>query len=165
MSTLLCWRRIDRYRAAVGVQNADMFLLTQGESTLKEVISLFPYEVEPGNATASLRQNSDEVSLRLQTLLQSRVYEAGLSVQSFRLKEITYAPVIAQAMLKRQQASAVIAARHTIVSGAVEIATSAVSQLSERGIVLTQQDTTKLVSNLLTVICAESDVQPTMPLG
>lgn len=165
VSAVVVYKVVNSYRATVDVQNPDMFLLTQGESTLKEVVSQFPYEVAADSGQLSLRQSADEVSLRLRDLLQSRVHEAGLSVQSFRLKEITYAPVIAQAMLKQQQAAAMIAARQTIVTGAVSIATSAVSLLSEQGIVLTQQDTTQLVSNLLTVICAESDVQPTVPLG
>lgn len=89
---------------------------------------------------------------------------AGILIHSFDIKEITYSPVIAAVMLKRQQAAAVVQARQTIVEGAVEIASSAVDQLRHKGIELPPAEATRLVSNLLTVICSESEVQPTLPL-
>ncbi len=90
---------------------------------------------------------------------------AGIHIHSFGLKEISYAPVVAAAMLKRQQASAMVQARATIVQGAVDIATTAVHSLREAGVEMDAKDSTRLVSNLLTVICSETDVQPTVPLN
>lgn len=90
---------------------------------------------------------------------------AGIEIRSFSLKEISYAPVIAAAMLKRQQAQAMVEARQTIVAGAVDMTHSAVMQLKERGMALNDAETARLVSNLLTVICSESDASPTLPLS
>ena len=159
------YRVVDSYRAALCVDNADLFVMTQGESMLKEVVAQYPYESEPGSNAPSLRESSDTVTQNLTDRLQSCVHQAGIVIESFRLKEISYAPVIAQAMLKRQQAKAIISARNTIVTGAVDIAHAAVEQLKQKGIVMDQPETTKLVSNLLTVICAESEVNPVVPVG
>merc|ERR1711982_75676 len=93
-----------------------------------------------------------------------KVLQAGAMVDSFQLKEISYAPEIASGMLKRQQAIAIIEARQTIVQGAVDIAADAVEKLAHRGITLSDQDQAKLVTNLLTVVCSDNDAQPTVPL-
>jgi hypothetical protein len=98
----------------------------------------------------------------LSTELSQHARKMGIEIHNFRLKEISYAPVIAAGMLKRQQAQALVGARMAITTGAVEIATSAISELKSRGINLEQKDATKVVTNLLTVITAETGVTPTL---
>lgn len=164
VSAVVVYQVCDTYKATVSTLNYTQFIETQGESVLKAVIGRFPYEC-PDADTPSLQQNSDQVCEALLTELQANIDMAGIEIQSFRLKEISYAPVIAAAMLKRQQAQAMVEARQTIVNGAVDMSTSAIQSLKDRGVVLDERTTAQLVSNLLTVICSETEVQPTLPLG
>lgn len=147
---------VDSYKAAVVVSQPVNFVSTQGECVLKNVVSRFTYE--------QLQHDNDAVNMQLRRGLQELVNEAGVRIAQFTLKEVSYSSVIAAAMLKKQQAMAIIEARERIVSGAVDIATSAVNSLRERNLCMSEEEATRLVTNLLTVICAESDVQPTMPL-
>eukprot|EP00729_Bicosta_minor_P001216 gene1216-34751_t len=153
----------DTYKATVATENYRTFIETQSEAVLKSVIGRFPYEAQ-GDA-ACLQRNGDVVAQALKVELQRQLVVAGVHIRSFSLKEISYAPVIAAAMLKRQQAQAMVEARQTIVAGAVDMTHSAVEQLKERGLKLDDKETGRLVSNLLTVICSESDATPTLPLA
>eukprot|EP00730_Choanoeca_flexa_P019420 TRINITY_DN9485_c0_g1_i4.p1 TRINITY_DN9485_c0_g1~~TRINITY_DN9485_c0_g1_i4.p1 ORF type:complete len:280 (+),score=55.42 TRINITY_DN9485_c0_g1_i4:104-943(+) len=163
VSAVVTYQFVDSYKAALDVANPFTFIMTQGEIVLKNVIARFPYEAHDG--VESLRTHSEQVAVSLRDELQRAVTAAGVHVHSFGLKEISYAPVVAAAMLKRQQAKAMVQARSTIVEGAVDIASSALSSLKLKGIELDPHDSTRLVSNLLTVICSETDVQPTVPLS
>ena len=131
---------------------------------LRNVVSRYPYEAG-AEGEECLRRHADKVNAVLGYELQLQCQFAGIKVHSFLLKEISYSPIIAQAMLKKQQATAMLEARAIIVNSAVEMSTSAIAQLAERGVTLDQAQTTTLVSNLLTVICSENDVQPTLPLA
>eukprot|EP00049_Salpingoeca_infusionum_P023229 m.11012 g.11012 ORF g.11012 m.11012 type:complete len:313 (+) comp5652_c0_seq1:406-1344(+) len=162
VSAVCAFRIQHSYRAVINVDSARGFLMTQGETVLKNVVSSYPYECDQ---RPSLRTHSDEVSLQLKNMLQSKVSVAGVEVISFDLKEVSYAPVVAAAMLKRQQANAIIGARQAIVTGAVDIATHAVRQLEQNGISMSETDNARLVSNLLTVICSEADVTPTVSMS
>eukprot|EP00055_Hartaetosiga_balthica_P005411 m.15845 g.15845 ORF g.15845 m.15845 type:complete len:335 (+) comp4531_c0_seq1:33-1037(+) len=162
VSAVATFQMVNSYRAALDVSQPQNFLVTQGETVLKNVIAAYPYEASDN--IPSLRTHSTSVSNELKRQLQERVKPAGILVHGFDLKEITYAPVIANAMLKRQQAQAIISARQAIVTGAVDISTHALKNLQASGIEFSQQESTRLVSNLLTVLCAETDVQPTLPM-
>lgn len=153
----------DTYKASVATQNYLTFIETQSEAVIKTVVNRYPYEA-PGREPC-LQRSGETVCAALTAELQRMLMVAGIKVHSFALKEISYAPVIASAMLKRQQAQAMVEARQTIVKGAVDMSVTAVEQLKDRGIVLDDQTTSRLVSNLLTVICSESDASPTIPLG
>ncbi|EDQ89395.1 uncharacterized protein MONBRDRAFT_32461 [Monosiga brevicollis MX1] len=163
ISAVVTYQFVDSYKAALEVENPRTFLITQGETVLKDVMGQFPYEAAEG--VPSLRTHSHEVSAMLRERLQALVHVSGIHVHSFGLKEISYAPVIAAAMLKRQQASAMVQARSTIVNGAVDIAASALNALKLNGVEMQEHESARLVSNLLTVICSDTDVQPTVPLS
>jgi len=163
VSGVVVYHVADTYRATVSTQNYTTFIETQSEAVLKTVVGRFPYE-STGDMPC-LQRNGDVVAEALQVELQRQLQVAGIHVRSFALKEISYAPVIAAAMLKRQQAQAMVEARQTIVSGAVDMTHSAVEQLKERGVVLDEKATATLGSNLLTVICSESEATPTLPLA
>jgi regulator of protease activity HflC (stomatin/prohibitin superfamily) len=163
VSAVVTYQFVDSYKAAIDVANPHAFLATQGETVLRNVLARYPYEThlpEP-----SLRTHLEEVSDALRDALQVAVRVAGIKVHSYGLKEISYAPVVAAAMLKRQQAAAMVQARSTIVHGAVDIATDAVTALKQNGIELDEASSARLVSNLLTVICSDTEVQPTVPLS
>jgi len=128
---------------------------------LKQIVSRYPYESEEGHC---LKTDSEIISREVVRILQDRVKIAGVLINSFTFNEISYAPEIASGMLKRQQASAILQARKLIVHGAVEIAHGAVSELQQRGIILDDAAKCKVVSNLLTVICSESNAAPVIPL-
>eukprot|EP00056_Hartaetosiga_gracilis_P000413 m.38260 g.38260 ORF g.38260 m.38260 type:complete len:292 (-) comp10198_c0_seq1:232-1107(-) len=162
VSAVATYQIVNSYRAALDVSMPENFLVTQGETVLKNVIATYPYEAS--DSMPSLRTHSSAVSLELKRQLQQRVTPAGILVHGFDLKEITYAPVIASAMLKRQQAQAIISARQAIVTGAVGISTQALETLKTSGVEFSPEEGTRLVSNLLTVLCAETDVQPTLPM-
>ncbi|EGD78189.1 hypothetical protein PTSG_09066 [Salpingoeca rosetta] len=163
VSAVVIYQFVNSYRAAIEISRPTDYLSNQGEAVLKNVIANYVYESH--DDSPSLRTHCNMVSHELRERLQERATAAGILVHHFDLKEVSYAPVVAAAMLKRQQASAVIAARQAIVSGAVDIATTAVESLRERGVELESAESTRLVNNLLTVICSESDVTPTLPLS
>lgn len=163
VSGVVVYHVSDTYKATVATENYRTFIETQSEAVLKNIVGRFPYEAQ-GDAPC-LQRNGDVVAQALQVELQRQLVVAGIEIRSFSLKEISYAPVIAAAMLKRQQAQAMVEARQTIVAGAVDMTHSAVMQLKERGLALNDAETARLVSNLLTVICSESDASPTLPLS
>lgn len=154
-------------RAAIDIRNLNQFVENQALATMKQVVSRYPYEHWDGDKETDecLNTGTDKIGNELVRQLQRQVAIAGVKVHSFKLNEISYAPEIAQGMLKRQQAEAVVAARKTIVEGAVEISFGAVSELETRGVKLQPEEKAKMVSTLLTVICAENHVQPTINLN
>jgi hypothetical protein len=112
-----------------------------------------------------LKSEATQISQEMVELLQTKVGPAGAEVQSFELSDLTYAPETASAMLVRQQAQALVDARKTIVEGAVEIVSDAVTLLDSRGLGIPANEQPRMISNLLTVICGESHVQPTVTVG
>lgn len=149
---------VNSEKAALNVEDYHSFLKTQAMAVLKQVASQYPYESTSGH---SLKAEAKEVGLEMVKLLQSKVNAAGMEIHSYELADLTYAPEIAQAMLVRQQAQALVDARKIIVEGAVEIVDDAMQLLGERGYNLDTSGQSKLVSSLLVVICGDSKVQPT----
>ena len=163
ISAVVTYQVISAKRAILDVSNVHYFVRTQAETALKQGLSRFPYEGR--NGEPCLKTEAAHIGDQLCHVLQEKVTQAGLVIHSFQLKEISYAPEIAAAMLKRQQAEAIIDARNTIVEGAVDICCHAVDKLAQRGVQLNQEEKARVVSNLLTVICSESDAVPTVPLA
>jgi len=159
VAAVVTFRFVDSKKAALDVQDAPTFVRTQAMAVLKQVASRYPYESV--NHQTSLKHETGAIAKEMRDLLQSKVEIAGAEVAAFELSDLSYAPEIAQAMLVRQQAQALVDARKVIVDGAVAIVHHAVELLAEKGLKLPAGEESRLVSNLLTVICGESHVQPT----
>lgn len=156
---VVTFRFVDSVKAALEVQDASNFVRTQAMAVLKQVASRYPYE--SSTHQMSLKSETGVVAKEMRDILQQKVASAGAEIGSFELSDLSYAPEIAQAMLVRQQAQALVDARKVIVDGAVQIVHHAVELLAQQGHKLPSVDESRLVSNLLTVICGESHVQPT----
>jgi regulator of protease activity HflC (stomatin/prohibitin superfamily) len=161
----IVWRVSDSAQALFDVDDYAAFVNIQIETALREVSRHYAYdhgeEDEP-----TLRDDAEAVSARLKDDLQTRVAVAGVAVDECHLMHLAYAPEIAGAMLRRQQAEAVIAARQKIVTGAVSMVEQALKQLSERSVVeLDEERKAAMVSNLLVVLCADRDAQPVVNAG
>ncbi len=152
----------DTRRAALDVEHAEEFVRSQALAVLKQIASRHPYESRDG---VSLKNEAKAISAELVGALQQRVAVAGARIETFELSDLAYAPEIAQAMLIRQQAAALVDARKVIVEGAVEIVSEAVDLLEKRQLGVEPGDRSRLVSNLLTVICGDAKVQPTFPIA
>jgi regulator of protease activity HflC (stomatin/prohibitin superfamily) len=148
----------DSEKAALEVEEYHTYLKTQAMAVLKQVSSQYPYESKDGH---SLKSEAIEVGQEMVKLLNSKVEPAGIHIEAYELADLTYAPEIAQSMLVRQQAQALVDARKIIAEGAVEIVDEAVTMLDHRGYKLDQRTRSNLVSSLLVVICGEGKVQPT----
>lgn len=168
ISAAVVWQVSDTAQALFGVDDVEHFVAVQAESALRSLASRYAYdegEGEPGSEH-TLRSSVDEVADALQNDLQARFGSAGVRVVDARLTHLAYAPEIAQAMLRRQQAEAVIAARSKIVHGAVSMVEAALKGLSEREIVvLDDERKAAMVSNLLVVLCSDKDTQPIVNTG
>jgi len=153
-------------KSNIDFQNPDIFIRNQSQATLKRIASRYPYEVEDKERDGlSLSRDADEITLIAKDILQKQVDIAGVVIDSIQFNQISYAPEIAQGMLRKQQAMAMISARRTLVCGAVRIAYDAVEKLEENGVKMNPRDKTKLVSNLLTVTVAEEQVHPMLDLS
>ena len=161
ISAVVLYRVSDTVKAALHVENYRQFLNDQAGAVIKRVSSLFPYESADADIPC-LKKESDIVTQAFISELQEAVAPAGIEVLIVRLNDLTYAPEIAQAMLMRQQALALIDARKTIVEGAVQIVRDAVSQLNSAGFDLDEQDRDQLISNLLVVLCSGERAQPVL---
>lgn len=168
------WRVVDTAQAVFAVDNYKQFLSLQTDSALRNVVRIYPYDVTPdidttGDGIAdegSLRGSSETVARRIKDEIQEKVNIAGLEIVDARITHLSYAPEIASAMLRRQQASAVIDARSMIVDGAVSMVEMALNQLEEKHIVdLDDERKAAMVSNLLVVLCANEDPQPVVNSG
>ena len=159
------WRVSDTAQALFDVEDYGAFVEIQVDTGLRDIASHYAYdhgeEHEP-----TLRADAEVVAERLAEELRSRVAVAGIAIDEARLAHLAYAPEIANAMLRRQQAEAVLAARRTIVAGAVSMVENALQQLGERGVVeLDEERRASMVSNLLVVLCAEREAQPVVNTG
>lgn len=160
------WEVADTAKATFSVDNFQEYMRIQAESGLRQLASSHPYENSgEGDDDRSLRGNVESVTKELISALNGVVREAGLRVIDARISHLAYAPEIAQAMLRKQGAQQIIAARETIVHGAVKLVGEVITRLKEDKVVeLSKEDASKLVINLITVMVSETDAQPTLPL-
>ena len=170
IAAVVVWRVDDTAKASFDVDNYENYVKLQSEAAVRHLASSFAYDhgdVEPGGVLEpTLLGGSELISRALVMELQQRLAKAGVVVDEARLMHLAYAPEIAQVMLRRQQAEAIIAARRKIVHGAVSMVEMALRELSAKKVVeLDDERKAAMVSNLMTVLCAESEVQPVINTG
>jgi regulator of protease activity HflC (stomatin/prohibitin superfamily) len=169
IAAVVVWRVEDVAKAAFDVDDYEKFVHVQSESAVRHLASSFAYDRDESGGEArepTLLGSADAVAQALVVELQTRLAKAGVRVEEARLSHLAYAPEIAQVMLRRQQAEAIIAARQKIVHGAVSMVEMALAELSAKKVVeLDDERRAAMVSNLMTVLCAESEVQPVINTG
>ena len=165
IGAVVVWKVFDSAEATFEVDDYEEFVHIQSESALRNLSTTYPYEPHEGESVA-LRSHPQEIANALRKEIQERLEEAGVSVVEARISHLAYAPEIAHAMLRRQQASAIIAARTLIVSGAVGMVKMALDELSEKQVVdLDEERKAAMISNLLVVLCSEEGAQPVLNTG
>jgi hypothetical protein len=165
IAAVLVWQVQDTARALYEVDDFIEFVNIQAETAVRHIATSYPYDSH-GEGTLSLRDNAGEITEKLSAEIAERVESAGVHIVESRLTRLAYAPEIAQAMLRRQQASAVVAARKTIVEGAVGMVQLALDRLDENDVVeLDEERKAAMVSNLLVVLCGDRDTQPIVNTG
>jgi len=165
IAAVVVWRVADTYAAKFTVDDYEHFVAVQSEAALRHLASTYPYD-EPHPGEQSLRGSMDAVTEALKHELQARLDRAGVVVEEARLAHLAYAPEIAQAMLRRQQAAAIISARSRIVEGAVGMVEMALELLSKKQIIeLDEERKAAMVSNLMVVLCGDRDVSPVVNIG
>ncbi len=165
IAAVVVWRVEDTAQALFDVDDYENYVAVQSETALRHIANLYSYDDGEG-AETTLRTNVDEVSEALRRELCERLAKAGVVVDEARLSHLAYAPEIAQVMLRRQQADAVIAARARIVEGAVGMVEMALHELAAKGVVtLEDERRASMVSNLMVVLCSESEVHPVVNTG
>lgn len=163
---VVIWRVVNTAKAVFCVDNYIEYLSIQCDSSLRNIVRLYPYDASSDDGEKSLRGSSQEVADKIKEEIQSRVEAAGLEILEARITHLAYAPEIAAAMLQRQQASAIIAARQMIVEGAVGMVEMALDKLNENNVVqLDEERKAAMVSNLLVVLCGNRDAQPIINSG
>jgi regulator of protease activity HflC (stomatin/prohibitin superfamily) len=169
ISTILVWRVTDTYKAAFDVDDYQNFVRVQTDAAVRKLASMYPYDnfADEGlDEDITLRSSVNEVSEALEKEVQERLSMAGIEVLEARIGYLAYAQEIANAMLKRQQATAIVAARHKIVEGAVSMVEMALGQLSKKNLVdLDEERRAAMVSNLMVVLCSDKDVTPIVNTG
>ncbi|MET7401752.1 SPFH domain-containing protein [Dactylosporangium sp. NPDC005572] len=164
IAAVVVWRVVDTFKASFGVDDHISYVAVQAEAAVRHLATSYPYEAHD-DGRASLREGN-VVSEELSTELGERVSLAGVEVLESRITHLAYAPEIAQAMLARQQASAIVGARYKIVEGAVGMVQSALERLSELEVVeLDEERKAQMVANLLVVLCGDRNVQPVVNTG
>jgi membrane protease subunit (stomatin/prohibitin family) len=165
IGAIVVWQVTNAAQASFQVDDYESFVHIQTESALRALATSYPYDQHDGNQIA-LRSHTHEVAEQLQKEVQGKLSLAGVEILDTRISHLAYAPEIAQAMLQRQQAGAVLAARQRIVEGAVGMVEMALGQLSARGVVeLDAERKAAMVSNLLVVLCSERNAQPVINAG
>ncbi|WP_339660237.1 SPFH domain-containing protein [uncultured Polaribacter sp.] len=169
ISTILVWRVTDTYKAAFDVDNYENFVRVQTDAAVRKLASMYPYDnfADEGHTEdITLRSSVNEVSEALEKEIDERLSIAGIEVLEARIGYLAYAQEIASAMLKRQQATAIVAARHKIVQGAVEMVEMALNELNKRQIVdLDDERKAAMVSNLLVILCGDKEASPVVNAG
>ena len=165
MAAVVVWQVADTAKAVYAVEDAVAFVSTQAETAVRHIAGAYPYDAR-GQERLSLRDNAEEITSRLSAEIAERVAAAGVSVVESRVTRLSYAPEIAQVMLRRQQAEAVVDARRRLVEGAVGMVHLALEQLAEHDLVdLDEERKAAMVSNLLVVLCGEAEVHPVINTG
>ncbi|WP_299363114.1 SPFH domain-containing protein [Winogradskyella sp.] len=169
ISTILVWRVQDTYKAAFDVDNYENFVRVQTDAAVRKLASMYPYDnfADEGHAEdITLRSSVNEVSEALEREIDERLSIAGIEVLEARIGYLAYAQEIANAMLKRQQATAIVAARHKIVEGAVSMVEMAIEELNKNDIVeLDEERKAAMVSNLMVVLCGDKEAAPVVNTG
>ncbi|PWG79072.1 SPFH domain-containing protein [Pararcticibacter amylolyticus] len=167
ISVILVWKVRDTFKSSFEVDNYENFIKVQTDSAVRKLAGSFPYDhFEDEQATITLSTNFDDVNHALEQEIAERMEIAGIEVIEARIAYLAYAPEIAHSMLRRQQASAIVAARHKIVEGAVGMVDSALSLLSEKQIIeLDEERKAAMVSNLMVVLCGDRETQPVVNTG
>ncbi|HTQ99049.1 MAG TPA: SPFH domain-containing protein [Candidatus Acidoferrum sp.] len=167
IAAIIVWRVVDTAEAIFEVDNYENYVTIQSESALRNLATSYPYEDHGDDHKGlTLRSNSNEIALKLKEEVAARLQKAGVEVMEARLSHLAYAPEIAQAMLQRQQASAILGARKIIVQGAVGIVHAALEQLKSLEVVeLDAERKAAMVSNLLVVLCGDQKTQPVINAG
>ncbi len=165
IAAVVVWQVVDTAEAVFCVDDYENYVEIQSESALRQMAQSYPYDAHD-ESQPSLRSHADEVNAHLRDQIQSRLGKAGVQVIEARISHLAYAQEIAQAMLQRQQAGAIVAARERIVEGAVSMVEMALSELAKRGVVdLDPERRAAMVSNLLVVLCGERATQPVVNAG
>ena len=169
ISTILVWRVENTYKAAFDVDNYENFVRVQTDAAVRKLASMYPYDnfADEGHVEdITLRSSVNEVSEALEKEIDERLSIAGIEVLEARIGYLAYAQEIANAMLKRQQATAIVAARHKIVEGAVSMVEMALNELSKKQIVdLDDERKAAMVSNLMVILCGDKDASPVLNTG
>ena len=167
ISVILVWRVKDTFKSTFEVDNYENFIRIQTDSAVRKLAGSFPYDhFEDERATVTLSTNFDDVNKALEREVTERLEIAGIEVIESRIGYLAYAPEIAHSMLRRQQASAVVAARHKIVEGAVGMVESALKLLADKEIIEFDEDRkAAMVSNLMVVLCGDSETKPVINTG
>lgn len=166
IGVVVIWKIVNTASAVFNVDNYLQFISTQADSAIRQVARQYPYDVSDDGDEKSLRGSSLEISETLRKELQERVLFAGIEILEAKIAHLAYAPEIAAAMLQRQQASAIIAARQKIVEGAVGMVEMALNKLNEHDVCkLDDERKAQMVSNLLVVLCGNKDAQPIVNSG
>lgn len=169
ISTILVWRVENTYKAAFDVDNYENFVRVQTDAAVRKLASMYPYDnfADEGHVEdITLRSSVNEVSNALEKEIEERLSIAGIEVLEARIGYLAYAQEIANAMLKRQQATAIVAARHKIVEGAVSMVEMALEQLSKKQIIdLDEERKAAMVSNLMVILCSDKDASPVINTG
>ena len=169
ISTILVWRVNNTYKAAFDVDNYEHFVKVQTDAAVRKLASMYPYDNfadEGHDEDITLRSSVNEVSEALEKELEERLAIAGIEVLEARIGYLAYAQEIANAMLKRQQATAIVAARHKIVEGAVSMVEMALAELGKKNIVeLDDERKAAMVSNLMVILCGDKDASPVVNAG
>ena len=169
ISTILVWRVLDTYKAAFDVDNYENFVRVQTDAAVRKLASMYPYDNfadEGHQEDITLRSSVNEVSEALEKEIDERLSIAGIEVLEARIGYLAYAQEIANAMLKRQQATAIVAARHKIVEGAVSMVEMALEELGKKEIVnLDEERKAAMVSNLMVILCGDKDASPVLNTG
>ncbi len=167
ISVILVWKVSDTFKAKFEVDNYENFIRVQTDSGVRKLAGSFPYDhFEDERATVTLSTNFDDVNKALENEISKRLEIAGIEVIESRIGYLAYAPEIAHSMLRRQQASAVVAARHKIVEGAVGMVESALKLLADKDIIQFDEDKkASMVSNLMVVLCGDSETKPVINTG
>lgn len=166
IAAVIVWKVVDTAEAVFEVDDYENYVTIQSEAALRNLATSYPYEHAVEDERLSLRSDSNAIALKLKSEVHDRLQKAGVEVLEARLSHLAYSPEIAQAMLQRQQASAVLSARKIIVQGAVGMVADALDQLKEQGIMeLDGERKAAMVSNLLVVLCGDQQVKPVINTG
>jgi hypothetical protein len=168
IAAVIVWQVDETFKAAFDVDSYEQYVIIQSEAAVRHLAQSYPYDTfdDAGHEVLTLRASTEQVNHLLVAELQERLARAGVNIIEARLSHLAYAPEIAEAMLRRQQATAIVAARSQIVTGAVSMVEMALQQLSEKHVVeMDEERRAAMVSNLLVVLCSESAASPVINAG